>query len=79
VAPGKGHAYVVETLALDTPGALTPTQYKAMVADLVNFLDYMAEPSKNRRINLGLIVLLYLGVLFVFVYWMKREYWKDIH
>ena len=50
-----------------------------MVADLVNFLDYMGEPTKNKRINLGIIVLLYLGVLFVFAYWMKREYWKDVH
>ena len=50
-----------------------------MVADLVNYLDYMGEPTKNKRISLGLIVLLYLGVLFVFAYWMKREYWKDVH
>ena len=26
-----------------------------------------------------LYVLLFLGVLFVFAYWMKREYWKDVH
>ena len=50
-----------------------------MVADLVNFLDYMGEPAKNKRVSIGLIVLLYLGVLFVFAYWMKREYWKDVH
>ena len=50
-----------------------------MVADLVNFLDYMAEPTKNKRMQPRLIVLLYLGVLFVFAYWMKREYWKDVH
>ena len=37
------------------------------------------SPRKNKRISLGLIVLLYLGVLFVFAYWLKREYWKDIH
>jgi len=24
-------------------------------------------------------VLLYLCVLFGFAYWMKREYWKDVH
>jgi len=42
-------------------------------------MDYMAEPTKNKRINLGLYVLLYLGVLFVFAYWLKREYWKDVH
>ena len=50
-----------------------------MVADLVNYLDYMGEPAKNKRISLGIIVLLYLGVLFVFAYWLKREYWKDVH
>jgi ubiquinol-cytochrome c reductase cytochrome c1 subunit len=77
--PAKDHKFVVETLALDTPGTLTPAQYKAMIADLVNYMDYMAEPSKNKRISIGLIVLLYLAVLFVFVYWMKREYWKDVH
>jgi ubiquinol-cytochrome c reductase cytochrome c1 subunit len=70
---------VVETLAVDSPGALTPAQYKAMVADLVNYMDYMAEPGKVRRGQIGLIVLLFLGVLFVFAYWLKREYWKDIH
>jgi ubiquinol-cytochrome c reductase cytochrome c1 subunit len=79
LAPAKDHRYVVETLAVDDPGTMTPAQYKSMVADLVNFLDFMAEPTKNRRINLGIIVLLYLGVLFVFAYWMKREYWKDVH
>jgi ubiquinol-cytochrome c reductase cytochrome c1 subunit len=79
VAPAKGHKYRVETLVEDTPGTMTSAQYQEMVADLVNYLDYMSEPAKNKRINLGIIVLLYLGVLFVFVYLMKREYWKDVH
>jgi ubiquinol-cytochrome c reductase cytochrome c1 subunit len=73
---GKG---VVETLAVETPGKLTPDQYRAFVADLVNFLDYMGEPVKNKRISLGLIVLIYLSILFVFAYWLKKEYWKDVH
>jgi ubiquinol-cytochrome c reductase cytochrome c1 subunit len=79
VTPAKDHKYRVDTLVADTPGAMTPAQYKSMVADLVNYLDYMSEPNKNKRINLGIIVLLYLALLFAFVYWMKREYWKDVH
>ena len=79
LAPAADHKYVVETVAVDTPGTLTPAEYKVMVADLVNYLDYMAEPVKNKRISLGLIALLYFGLLFVFAYWLKREYWKDIH
>jgi ubiquinol-cytochrome c reductase cytochrome c1 subunit len=79
LAPAKDHKFAVETVTLETKGTLSATEYKAMVTDLVNFLDYMAEPAKNRRISLGLVVLLYIGVLFTFAYWLKREYWKDIH
>jgi ubiquinol-cytochrome c reductase cytochrome c1 subunit len=79
ITPARDHKYAVQTLVVETPGALSPAQYRALVADLVNYMDYMGEPAKNKRIGLGLIVLLYLGVLFVFAYWMKREYWKDVH
>ena len=77
--PGKNHTWVVKTLTVETPGTLSPAQYREMAADLVNFLTYMGEPTKNKRVSLGLIVLLYLCVLFGFAYWMKREYWKDVH
>jgi len=79
LGPGQKRTFVVETLVVDEPGTLTPVQYREMIADLINYLDYMSEPSKNKRVKLGLAVLLYLIVLFVFVYWMKREYWKDVH
>jgi ubiquinol-cytochrome c reductase cytochrome c1 subunit len=79
LAPGRDHTYIVRTLEVDTPGTLTPAQYRDVVRDLVNYLDYMSEPTKNKRMSLGYIVLLYLGVLFAFAYWMKREYWKDVH
>ena len=74
-----GGKYAVRTVANDTPGLMNRVQYETFVADLVNYLDYMAEPSRNKRINLGLLVLLYLGVLFVFAYMLKRTVWKDVH
>ena len=37
LAPGKSHTYVVESVAADVPGALTPVQYKMMVADPVSY------------------------------------------
>ena len=79
VEPKPGGKYAVLTIAEDAPGAMTRVQYEQFVADLVNYLDYMAEPSKNKRISLGIVVLLYLAVLFTFVYWLKRIYWKDVH
>jgi len=63
----------------DAPGTMTPVQYELWVADLVNYLDYMAEPDKNKRITIGIAVLIYLGILFAFVYALKRSYWKDVH
>ena len=79
VEPRPGNKWAAMTVVPDVPGQLSRSQYEGFVADLVNYLDYMAEPSRNTRINLGMYVLLFLVVLFVFAYWMKREYWKDIH
>jgi ubiquinol-cytochrome c reductase cytochrome c1 subunit len=49
------------------------------VADLVNYLVFMGEPGRVRRVQTGYLVLIALGVLFVFVYLLKKEYWKDVH
>lgn len=79
VEPAPDRKYVVKTLESAAAGSMTPAQYRVAVGDLVNFMEYIAEPSKVGRYRLGIIVLLFLGVLFVFAYWLKREYWKDIH
>jgi ubiquinol-cytochrome c reductase cytochrome c1 subunit len=79
VEPAPGGKYMVKTLAADTPGTLSRTDYETFVADLVNYLDYMAEPVKNERINIGIIVLLFLGVLFALVYALKRDYGAELH
>ncbi len=73
------HKYIVKTLALDAPGTMQPVEYKAFVADLVNYLDYISEPARNKRINIGIGVLIYLGILLLFAYALKRAYWEDVH
>jgi len=62
-----------------TAGALKPEEYDQFVKDIANFLDYAAEPIKATRRSLGVFVLLFLFVFFVFAYLLKREYWKDVH
>ena len=74
----KDH-YAVLQVAPGEPGTMTRADYEQFVRDLVNYMDYMAEPARNTRIRLGIIVLLFLGLLFVFAYSLKREYWKDLH
>jgi ubiquinol-cytochrome c reductase cytochrome c1 subunit len=71
--------YVLKAIEPDKPGKLSVHDYDVAVADLVNYMDYMAEPVKNERIQLGIKVLIFLALLFVLAYWTKREYWKDVH
>jgi ubiquinol-cytochrome c reductase cytochrome c1 subunit len=66
----------VEPLAA---GALKPEEYDQFVKDIVNFLDYAGEPIKAKRQSMGVFVILFLLVFFAFAFFLKREYWKDVH
>lgn len=78
-AEGEHGGHAAPKLTLAQAGAMTPKQYDAFVADLVNYLVYMGEPARLQRTQLGILTLLFLGVLFVFAYLLKKEYWKDVH
>ncbi|VAW78658.1 Ubiquinol-cytochrome C reductase, cytochrome C1 subunit [hydrothermal vent metagenome] len=75
---GHEHRKVVG-LELVEQGSQTPEEFDRTVRDLVNFLAYMAEPIKLERQALGIKVLLFLFVLLIITYLLKKEYWKDIH
>jgi ubiquinol-cytochrome c reductase cytochrome c1 subunit len=62
-----------------SPGSQNTVQYDTTVRDLVNFLVYVGEPAAVSRKRIGIAVLFALGVLFIFTYALKREYWKDVH
>ncbi|OIQ78643.1 cytochrome c1 precursor [mine drainage metagenome] len=74
-----GNKTETHALVLAKPGKLSPGEYDMMVADLVNYLVFMAEPAKGLRMHLGLIVLLFLGFFFVVARALKKEFWKDVH
>ncbi len=61
------------------PGKLSGAEYDRAVRDLVAFLAYVGEPVKLERQRLGVWVMLFLAVFFVIAYFLKKEYWKDIH
>ncbi len=54
------------------------SEFDQSVLDITNFLDYVGEPAKLIRLKLGKWVLLFLGILFILVYMLKKEYWKDV-
>jgi cytochrome c1 len=60
-------------------GEQTPAEFDATVADLVNFLYYVGEPIRSRRQEIGIWVLVFLGILFVLTTLVGREFSKDYH
>ena len=60
-------------------GTLTAEEYDVVVRDLTNFLEYVGEPNKLERKALGYWVLAFLFFFFILTYFLKKEYWKDVH
>ena len=54
-------------------------EFKQAMGDLTNFLTYTAEPIRPQRERLGVYVLVFLGILLIPAYLLKKEYWKDVH
>ena len=75
----EGEHEVIDRLELAKPGSVTLAEYDAMVGDLVNYLVWMGEPDQIKRKQLGLIVLAFLAFFFVVAYYLKKEFWKDVH
>ncbi len=60
-------------------GTMSPEEYDEFVRDLTNFLEYVAEPNKLEREQLGYYVIGFLFILLIFSYLLKKEYWRDVH
>ncbi|RLA18313.1 MAG: cytochrome c1 [Gammaproteobacteria bacterium] len=62
-----------------TEGSMSTEEFDKAVNDLVSFLEYVGEPGKLERQNLGWKVILFLLFFLVIAYALKKEFWKDIH
>ncbi|QJD99818.1 cytochrome c1 [Massilia forsythiae] len=59
-------------------GSMTPQEFDTQIADLVAYMEWMAEPSRDLRKRLGAIVVLFLAA-FAFLAWrLNASYWKDV-
>jgi ubiquinol-cytochrome c reductase cytochrome c1 subunit len=59
-------------------GTLSSQEFDTQVADLVAYMNWMAEPAQELRKRLGAIVLIFLAV-FAFLAWrLNASYWKDV-
>lgn len=71
-----GTAAKFETIS---EGKMSAVEYDNAMRDLTAFMVYMGEPAKLVRYEMGVWVLLFLVILFLVAYPMKKEFWKDIH
>ncbi len=59
-------------------GKLNAQEYDSEVADLVAYMDWMAEPVKNKRQRLGVLVLLFMSMLAFLAWRLNASFWKEV-
>lgn len=64
---------------IEGSGTLSAAEYDQVAYDLVNFLHYMGDPSREYREALGVKVLIFIFIFFIFAWLLNREFWRDIH
>jgi len=60
------------------PGKMSSLDFDTNVADLVAYMEWMAEPAAAKRKQLGVIVLLFLSFLCFLAWRLNASYWKEI-
>ena len=58
---------------------LSHEEFDQFALDIVNFLDYVAEPIQLKRKNIGVWVILFLLIFLIFSYLLYKDIWKEVH
>ncbi|HEY6940365.1 MAG TPA: cytochrome c1 [Dokdonella sp.] len=75
----EGQDAVIERLELRTPGRQDAEEFDRTARDIATFLQYVGEPAALQRESMGVWVLLYLALFTLLAYFLKHEFWKDVH
>ena len=78
VKPDGSEQKVFDHFEAESEGTMSAEDFDQAMRDLTNFLVYMGEPARLKRIRYGMYVMLFLLVMFGFAYMLKHEYWKDV-
>ncbi len=76
---GTGDPAQCELQHVEGTGLMSEEEFDTAIADLVNFLYYIGEPIRDQRQNIGIWVLVFLGMLYILTALMGREFSKDYH
>jgi len=78
-AGAKEHKDVPPVFEIVKVGSMGEEEYDNAIRDLVNYLAYMGEPAKLEREGMAWYVLIFIAIFTLVAYFMKKEFWKDIH
>ena len=67
---------VKDAMKMVRSGSIDPDALRKM---LEGFMEYLGEPAKVKRKNVGIWVLLFLALFALIAYLLKAEYWRDVH
>lgn len=67
-----------QMLELTENGSLSKNEYNNMIKDLVTFLSYVGEPAQLERKSLGIKIVIFLFILMILLFFLKKDYWKDV-
>ncbi len=59
-------------------GSMTPLEFDAATADLVAYLEWMADPSAATRKKLGVWVIFLMSLFTLFAWLLSKSYWKEV-
>ncbi len=57
---------------------LSHEEFDQFSLDIVNFLDYVAEPIQLKRKNIGIWVILFLLIFLIFSYLLYKDIWREV-
>ena len=70
---------IKQKLKVVKAGSLNANEFDKSVTDLVAFLSYTSEPSQSYRKSIGIYVILFLIFFTIIAYFLKKDYWRDVH
>jgi ubiquinol-cytochrome c reductase cytochrome c1 subunit len=61
-----------------TPGTMSALEFDSATADLVAYLEWMAEPAAGTRKKLGVWVIFLMTTFALFAWLLNKSYWKEV-
>jgi ubiquinol-cytochrome c reductase cytochrome c1 subunit len=57
---------------------MTSQEYDTAMADLVGYMEWMSEPVKTKRQQIGVWVLLFMALLVLLTWRLNASFWREV-